>query len=630
VDRRAVVRLALLTAAAAGAVTMALHLDHGGADAPAAPSSTFVAAPGQTAPPVTLRADAQADLERTLIRPATRGTDVGAAADPMTDPTADPRTADLTVVVDESAPHTHVVDPDTGRLISVAGAQGVVGNAKDLGPVHQDPTPRDVSLGDPTDTGSLLSKAGLSASASTLPPETPSTADTAAPPGSPIITSLNQHVAPSCSGTGTDGNRVQPLYVHEAHTASRFPQVLNLLRNEVANVDDVFALSAQQTGGVRRVRWVHDSSCVPKILDVTVPNGALGSDFWGTVDALKNLGYDDPHRKYLMFADANVFCGIGSLYDDARATDNANDGRYASYSRVDANCWSSRSSSVPAHELTHNLGGVLAGAPHATVNGHCFDDYDIMCYDDGSGVPMQRICSSVQEQLLDCNHDDYFNTSPVAGSFLARNWNTARSSFLDHTLTAGEPPGPSSSSPIALTWTKPVVTGKTIGAVLRDDGGAGLAGRSVVLQAKWQGSDQWVSVRTLTTGAGGRASTTATYPRAGWLRFTSPGDPAFGSATSQAVLVKVATQLLSGHPSAHQVTGTLRTSSGQRISQATIVLQRRTAGTSRWVTAATLRTRADGTVSRTVHPGSKTAFFRWEFHGDSDHAAARSASVSVG
>ncbi len=455
-DRRALTRLTLLTAAAAGAVALALQLGHGDSQAPTEPADTFFAAPGATAPRVTVRADAQADLERTLTRPATRDTTAGTtdpAGDPGTDPGADPRTDQLTVV-DESMPHTHVTDPDTGRLISVAGAQGVVGDAGDLGPVHTDPTPRDVSLDDPTDTRTLLRKAGLGASASAAPSERLSAAGAVTPAGAPIITSLTSHVTPSCSGTGADGNRVQPMYVHEARTASRYSQVLTLLRNEVANVDDVFALSAQQTGGVRRVRWVHDSSCAPKILDVTVPNGSLGSDFWGTVNALKNLGYDNPHRKYLMFADANVFCGIGSMYGDAHATNNSNDGRYASYSRVDSNCWSSRSSSVPAHELTHNLGGVLASAPHATVNGHCFDDYDIMCYDDGSGVPMKRICSSVQEQLLDCNHDDYFNTRPAAGSFLANNWNTARSSFLDSTLTdLAPPPGP--TAPASVTWTKP-------------------------------------------------------------------------------------------------------------------------------------------------------------------------------
>ena len=535
-------------------------------------------------------------------------------------------------MIDESKPHSHVVDPDTGRLISVAGAQGVVGGAADLGPVHEDPTPRDVSLDDPIDTRSLLAKADLAASASALPSETPSTAALTVPVGTPNITSLSEHVTPSCSGTGTDGNRVQPMYVHEARTASRFSQVLPLLRNEVANVDDVFAVSAQQTGGVRRVRWVHDSSCTPSILDVTVPNGALGSDFWGTVDALKALGYDKPNRKYVMFADANVFCGIGSVYGDARATNNSNDGRYASYSRVDANCWSSRSSSVPAHELTHNLGGVLAAAPHATANGHCYDDYDIMCYDDGSGVPMQRICSSVQEQLLDCNHDDYFNTHPAAGTFLASSWNTARSSFLDSTLTVPTPPtpGPSGSTgPVSLSWTKPVVSGKTISAVLHDASQRGLAARAVVLQAKWLGSDQWVTVRSLTTDALGRVSTASTSTRAGFLRFTAPGDQDFAAATSPSVLVKVATQVASQHPSSHRVTGTLRTTGGQRIGGAPVVLQRRTAGTSRWVAVATLRTRADGTLSRTVQPARRSSF-RWDFRGDSEHAAARSAAVSVG
>jgi hypothetical protein len=54
------------------------------------------------------------------------------------------------------------------------------------------------------------------------------------------------------------------------------------------------------------------------VQDVTVPDGALGPDFWGTVNALQALGFDDPNRKYLTFADANQFCGIGTLYNDLR------------------------------------------------------------------------------------------------------------------------------------------------------------------------------------------------------------------------------------------------------------------------------------------------------------------------
>ena len=108
---------------------------------------------------------------------------------------------------------------------------------------------------------------------------------------------------------------------------------------------------------------------------------------------------------------------------------------------------------MPAHELTHNIGGVQQGAPHATVNGHCYDDNDLMCYDDGSGVPVLQMCGSAQEDLLDCNKDDYFNTNPAPGTFLADNWNTASSSFLDVVPVLVSPPDVTlgSSSPAAQT-----------------------------------------------------------------------------------------------------------------------------------------------------------------------------------
>ena len=344
-----------------------------------------------------------------------------------------------------------MVDPKTGGLISVAGAVGTVPAAKDLGPMHADPLPAGVDLSDPTDTASLLERAGV-VQAQLAAAGQPVTAGASAPIGTPGIATLASHVTPSCTGTGDDGKRVQVLYAHEASTTSRYADVLPLLRNEVANVDDVFAVSSEQTGGGRRVRWVHDGDCLPVVTDVTVPDGALGPDFWATVSALKSLGYNDANRKYMVFADANQFCGIGTLYNDLRQSNNYNDGYAASFARVDANCWST-AHSVPAHELTHNIGGVQQGAPHATVNGHCYDDADLMCYDDGSGVPVQQVCGSAQEDLLDCNNDDYFNTDPAPGTFLADNWNTASSSFLDVVPVLVSPPDVTlgSSSPAAQT-----------------------------------------------------------------------------------------------------------------------------------------------------------------------------------
>ncbi len=421
-ERRAVLRLGLLAAAAAGVLAFAPG------------TSTSGRPPGLAGP----HTSAETLFSSARVVPV-RHTE-GGPHDPVRASVhrAVPGQADPGHHPHHHHPHHHphhqrsVVDPGTGGPVPVDGARGVVPDVDGLGPVHVDPLPPGVRLSDPVDTDSLLARAdrGEPADSDVPPSAAAATAPAGTPPGTSSVTGLTAHVAPSCSGTGTDGNRVQPMYVHETGAPSRLSSVLSILRNEVANVDDTVAVSARQTGGERRVRWVHDGRCVPKILDVTVPAGALGSDFWGTVSAVKSLGYDDPHRKYLMFADANRLCGIGSVYDDTRPTGNSNDGRYASYSRVDANCWSTRSS-VPAHELTHNLGGVLGAAPHATVNGHCYDDADLMCYDDGSGVAMKKVCAAAQEQLLDCNHDDYFSTAPAPGSFLAKNWNTASSSFLD-------------------------------------------------------------------------------------------------------------------------------------------------------------------------------------------------------
>ena len=54
---------------------------------------------------------------------------------------------------------------------------------------------------------------------------------------------------------------------------------------------------------------------------------------------LQALGYDDPSRKYLVWMDATVYCGIAQIYpDDRPIQDNDNNGRYPMYARVDAGC----------------------------------------------------------------------------------------------------------------------------------------------------------------------------------------------------------------------------------------------------------------------------------------------------
>jgi hypothetical protein len=137
---------------------------------------------------------------------------------------------------------------------------------------------------------------------------------------------LTAHVRPSCTGTGTDGNRVQVIYAVEQGKTNRYKNLLPLLRSWVADVDDTFALSSQKTGGGLRVRWVHNK-CLPVIAAEVLPAGALRNGFSATVSALKARGYTDKARKYLVLADGTTMCGVGQMYNDSSRT-NANDGRY--------------------------------------------------------------------------------------------------------------------------------------------------------------------------------------------------------------------------------------------------------------------------------------------------------------
>jgi hypothetical protein len=106
------------------------------------------------------------------------------------------------------------------------------------------------------------------------------------------------------------------------------------------------------------------------------------------------------------------------------------------------------------HEITHTLGAVQLTAPHSTGQGHCWDDNDVMCYNDGgpyyaAGGTLRGICATSFE-LIDCNGDDYFAYAPAAGSYLTNHWNAARSTFLcplARCQTPGAPPTPKLSIP---------------------------------------------------------------------------------------------------------------------------------------------------------------------------------------
>jgi hypothetical protein len=246
-----------------------------------------------------------------------------------------------------------------------------------------------------------------------------------------------------CDGDGTTGKRIQVLYVRAASTTSRYAQYLQSFRTWAAGVDGIYNASAKETGGSRHIRFVTTTGCQVDVQEVEVPDGAMDT-FTSMITALKTLGYNRTDRKYMIFGDATVYCGIGTFAGDDQpgSANRSNSG--PSYGRSDAGCWTS---GVAAHELGHNLGAVNTGAPHSSKAGHCLDEYDVMCYNDSGGLTTTTVCAGKAHDLrLDCNHDDYYNTNPSPGSYLSNHWNVADNQFLINTDGIEPAPTPSPSS----------------------------------------------------------------------------------------------------------------------------------------------------------------------------------------
>src|SRR5205823_8588509 len=93
-----------------------------------------------------------------------------------------------------------------------------------------------------------------------------------------------------CYSDGATGNRVQAIYAHAADVADRYSAEVGNIRQWAAAVDAVFNQSAGETGGVRRVRFVTDSSCNLSVLDVQV--STTGDDnVSNTINELRSQGF---------------------------------------------------------------------------------------------------------------------------------------------------------------------------------------------------------------------------------------------------------------------------------------------------------------------------------------------------
>ncbi|MFF4815885.1 RICIN domain-containing protein [Kitasatospora sp. NPDC001309] len=261
-----------------------------------------------------------------------------------------------------------------------------------------------------------------------------------------------------CEGDGSSGNRVQVVYVHTPGN-DRFAQYLSSFKKWAADVDVIYDASAAETGGVRHVRFVTEPDCTASVLNVQISDSEI-QDFNASNRALAAQGFNRKDRKYMMFTDAKVYCGIGTFAGDERPGQDNLSNFGPSYGRTDSGCWSG---TTAAHELGHNLGAVNNSAPNSSKAGHCTDEWDIMCYSDAPYYPQMRIAcpDRAHDDRLDCNHDDYYNTSPAPGSYLATHWNVANNRFLIAGNGGGTGPNPTPTPTATGPTPTPTGTGPT-------------------------------------------------------------------------------------------------------------------------------------------------------------------------
>jgi hypothetical protein len=319
------------------------------------------------------------------------GSTTSAPAPPVDDPTVNPR--DLRRAVCTHGPDTPEEEPALRNRADVAGGDPAAGTAAgDL----------DVAAGGPT-------------------------------PGI------------ECYGDGQTGQRVQAVYARAADRPDRFAAVVPQIMGYAAQVEAEVDASAAETGGERHVRWVTTGSspgCTLDVLNIALAAGGDDDFASSTVPALRAQGLDRFDRAYLVWMDADLYCGIGSLFQDTRHGPANGNFTGPSWSRVDVPCWGV----AETHELGHNLGAVQNTAPNSNQAGHCRDEYDVMCYEDPKGLPpyppdsasgQYRCADAAHDRRFDCNHDDYFHTDPPADSYLATSWNAADSPFLATTPSTG-------------------------------------------------------------------------------------------------------------------------------------------------------------------------------------------------
>lgn len=145
---------------------------------------------------------------------------------------------------------------------------------------------------------------------------------------------------------------------------------------------------------------------------------SAGTSYSDIVSAARAAGFSSSQEKYVIYAafpSEEGWCGLASRNLDSSPGDTNANNVGPDYSV--AYGWS-----CDLHEWAHGMGAVQNDAPHSSGAAHCNDELDEMCYADG-GPSSAPYVACYDREHFDCNHDDYFDSAPEEGEYLASHWN---------------------------------------------------------------------------------------------------------------------------------------------------------------------------------------------------------------
>jgi PKD repeat protein len=241
--------------------------------------------------------------------------------------------------------------------------------------------------------------------------------------------------AVDCTLARQDAERFQMvIYARPAANPDRYQESKPIIRTQMRRMNWVLNRDSLASGGPTADYRV---ACNFPLEEQTIFVGQLvtqGSTYADIVAAAKAAGWIDYRADHTIFFDGEdptgQACGIGNIYnDDSLSAGNRNNnpdiaGATGDYGVTYRSCWQG---STAMHENGHNSGAVQATAPHATGVGgwHCWEELDVMCYSPDGGTFHQEgtVTNCNDREYFDCGYDDYFDSNPEAGEYLATHWN---------------------------------------------------------------------------------------------------------------------------------------------------------------------------------------------------------------